>query len=64
MQTNFRGKHFITLQDWSREEIETLLAVSTDLKRKFAMRESTEYLKNETVFLMFFEQSTRTRNSM
>ncbi|PIZ65931.1 MAG: ornithine carbamoyltransferase, partial [Candidatus Marinimicrobia bacterium CG_4_10_14_0_2_um_filter_48_9] len=33
MQTNFRGKHFITLQDWSREEIETLLAVSTDLKR-------------------------------
>ncbi|MCF7839633.1 MAG: ornithine carbamoyltransferase, partial [Candidatus Marinimicrobia bacterium] len=64
MQTNFRGKHFITLQDWSREEIETLLVVSNDLKRKFALRESTEYLKNETVFLMFFEQSTRTRNSM
>ena len=64
MQTNFRGKHFITLQDWSKEEIETLLAVSSDLKRKFAMRETTDYLKNETVFLMFFEQSTRTRNSM
>ncbi|MCF7797296.1 MAG: ornithine carbamoyltransferase [Lentisphaeria bacterium] len=64
MQTNFRGKHFITLQDWSREEVETLLDVSMDLKRKFALRETTNYLTNETVFLMFFEQSTRTRNSM
>lgn len=64
MKTVFKGKHFITLQDWSNEEINTLLDVSYDLKRKFAMREDTEYLKNETVFLMFFEQSTRTRNSM
>lgn len=64
MNSKFRGKHLITLEDWSREEIDTLLQVSFDLKRKFAMRETTEYLKNETIFLMFFEQSTRTRNSM
>lgn len=64
MQTQFRGKHFITLQEWTREEIETLLDVSYDLKRRFAMLEDTEYLKNQTIFLMFFEQSTRTRNSM
>jgi len=64
MQTIFRGKHFITLQDWSREEIDTLLECSCDLKRAFAMDQPTNYLPNKTVFLMFFEQSTRTRNSM
>ena len=64
MQTSFRGKHLITLQEWTKEEIDTLLDVSYDLKKKFAMRERTPYLQDETVFLMFFEQSTRTRNSM
>ena len=64
MNTNFKGKHFITLQDWTNEEIDTLLEVSFDLKQKFAREVETEYLKNKTIFLMFFEQSTRTRNSM
>lgn len=64
MQSTFRGKHFITLRDWSREQIETLLDTSLDLKRRFAMGLDTDYLHNQTVFLMFFEQSTRTRNSM
>ena len=64
MKSNFTGKHFITLEDWNKEEIDTLLEVSADLKRKFANLEDTEYLKNRTIFLMFFEQSTRTRNSM
>jgi len=27
MQTLFRGKHFITLQEWTKEEIDTLLDV-------------------------------------
>ncbi|KKM11504.1 ornithine carbamoyltransferase [Clostridiales bacterium PH28_bin88] len=64
MQTAFRGKHFITLQEWTKEEIDTLLEVSFDLKKKFAMGQRTRYLEDQTVFLMFFEQSTRTRNSM
>ena len=64
MQTTLRGKHFITLQEWTREEIDTLLDVSLDLKRSFAMGVHTPYLLYQTVFLMFFEQSTRTRNSM
>lgn len=64
MQTLFRGKHLITLQDWTKEEIDTLLDVSYDLKRKFAMGIPTPYLRDKTIFLMFFEQSTRTRNSM
>ncbi|MBM7870947.1 ornithine carbamoyltransferase [Clostridium pascui] len=64
MQTVFRGRHFITLQDYTNEEIETMLDVSYDLKRKFAMGIDTPYLPHKTMFLMFFEQSTRTRNSM
>ena len=64
MQTQFRNKHFITLQEWTKEEIDTLLDVSFDLKRHFAMGVPTPYLLYKTIFLMFFEQSTRTRNSM
>ncbi|GAB6137870.1 ornithine carbamoyltransferase [Halanaerobaculum tunisiense] len=64
MQTVLRGKDFISLQDWSKEEVDTLLDVSFDLKRKFAMGIDTPYLQNKTAMLMFFEESTRTRNSM
>ncbi len=64
MQTVFRNKDFITLQEWTREEIDTLLDVSLDLKRKFALDIPTPYLQNKTALLMFFEESTRTRNSM
>jgi len=64
MKPLFKGKHFITLEDWKKEEIDKLLEVSVDLKKKFLSNEDTSYLKNKTSFLMFFEQSTRTRNSM
>lgn len=64
MQANFRGKHLITLREWTKEEIDTLMDVSFDLKRKYAMGIPTRYLQDQTIFLMFFEASTRTRNSM
>ena len=64
MVTSFKGKDFITLQEWSRDELDTLLDVSYDLKRKFAQNVRTPYLLDQTVFLMFFTTSTRTRNSM
>ena len=64
MEPLFKGKHFITLEEWKKEEIDKLLEVSKELKRKFLNNEPTPYLTNKTAFLMFFEQSTRTRNSM
>ncbi|MDD4069636.1 MAG: ornithine carbamoyltransferase [Candidatus Izemoplasmatales bacterium] len=64
MEPLFKGKHFITLEEWTKKEIDILLEVSKDLKQKFYNNEDTSYLKNKTAFLMFFEQSTRTRNSM
>ncbi|MGM0436316.1 MAG: ornithine carbamoyltransferase [Bacillota bacterium] len=64
MNPSFKGKHFITLQEWDTNQIDTLLEVSSTLKEKFLNNEITNYLENKTSFLMFFEQSTRTRNSM
>lgn len=64
MKPLFKGKHFITLEEWKKEEIDKLLEVSKDLKKRFLNNEDTSYLTNKTAFLMFFEQSTRTRNSM
>ena len=64
MQTLLRGKHLITFDNWTKSEIETVLSVAADLKRRYALNEITELIKNKTLFMIFFEQSTRTRNSM
>lgn len=64
MKTLFRNKHFITTQDWSRHELDTVFEVAFDLKRKFALNQPHRYLRDRTLFMIFFEQSTRTRNSM
>jgi len=62
--TGYRGKHFITCEDWSEQEIDMTLDVARELKRKFAIGEPHRLLADQTLFMMFFEQSTRTRNSM
>lgn len=64
MKTLFHGKHFITTEDWSRLELDTVFDVSFDLKKRFALGEPHRFLPDKTLFMMFFEQSTRTRNSM
>lgn len=63
MVTEWQGKHLITLQDWSREEIDTCLDTAYDLKLKFARRIPHATLRDQTVFMLFFDESTRTRNS-
>lgn len=61
---SFRGKDFITLLDWTREEVETILDVALDLKRRYAMREPHDHLlRARTLFMIFYNQSLRTRNS-
>jgi ornithine carbamoyltransferase len=59
----FKGRDYITTQEWTELEIETLLDVSADLKCKFKRRIPHRYLPDQTIFLMFFDKSTRTRNS-
>lgn len=63
MITTLRGKDYIATQDWTVEEIESLLEVAADLKRKFALGEPTRVLPDKTLFMIFFDKSTRTRNA-
>ena len=63
MQTNLRGRDFIGDLDFSKEEIETVLDVAFDLKRKRALGEPHAYLRDKTLALLFFFSSTRTRAS-
>ena len=50
---DLKGRHFISTQEWTDEEIEFLLATSTDLKRKFAGGEPHRMLPDKTLFMMF-----------
>jgi ornithine carbamoyltransferase len=59
----FQGRDWITTQEWTDNELDTLVDVAGDLKRKFKNRIPHRYLPDQTIFLMFFDKSTRTRNS-
>ena len=63
MQTNLRGRDLISLQEWTREEIETVLDVATDLKRLRALGQPHPYLRDKVLAMLFFYSSTRTRAS-
>lgn len=63
MQTNLRGRDLITTQEWTKEEIETLLDVAFDLKRERALGQPHAYLRDKTLAMLFFFSSTRTRAS-
>ncbi len=64
MYGTLKGKHFIALRDWSNDEINMILETAKDLKRRHYMDMPTPILQYKTLALMFFEESTRTRNSM
>jgi ornithine carbamoyltransferase len=64
MLSTLFGKSFITTEDWSNDEIESLLELSADIKRRFSIGEPHDHiLRSKTLFMLFFEESTRTRNS-
>ena len=63
MQTNLRGRDLISLSDWSNEEIETVLDVAFELKRRRALGEPHAYLRDRVLAMLFFFSSTRTRAS-
>jgi N-acetylornithine carbamoyltransferase len=63
MTNELKGRDYIETSDWSDSEIETALRVSSDLKEKFRKGEPHRYLPDKTIFLLFFDKSTRTRNS-
>lgn len=63
MQTDLRGRDLIGDLDFSREEVETVMDVAFDLKRKRALGEPHAYLRDKVLAMLFFFSSTRTRGS-
>lgn len=63
MQTGLRGRDFIGDLDFTKEEIETVLDVAWDLKRKRALGAPHPYLRDKVLAMLFFFSSTRTRGS-
>jgi N-acetylornithine carbamoyltransferase len=63
MQTGLRGRDLISLQEWSREEIETVFEVAAQLKRERALGIPHPLLRDKVLAMLFFFPSTRTRAS-
>ncbi len=61
---NLKGRDFLAETDFTREEIEAILGVAQDLKRERARGVlHDQILRGKTLFMIFYNQSLRTRNS-
>jgi ornithine carbamoyltransferase len=61
MPFNLKGRSFLTLKDFTPQEIEYLLKLSEDLKRAKYTRTETKGLQGKSIALIFEKPSTRTR---
>jgi N-acetylornithine carbamoyltransferase len=53
----------ITTQEWTKDELDTVIDVALDLKRRRALGESHPLLRDKVLAMLFFFSSTRTRAS-
>jgi N-acetylornithine carbamoyltransferase len=63
MQTDLRGRDMISTQEWTKDEIDTVLDLALDLKRARAVGRDHAYLRDKVLGMLFFFTSTRTRAS-
>ncbi|MFN8194348.1 MAG: ornithine carbamoyltransferase [Nocardioidaceae bacterium] len=63
MQTHLRGRDVIDFQDWTRDELDTVLDVAFALKRDRALGRPHPFLRDKVLAMLFFFASTRTRAS-
>ncbi|MDO5672547.1 MAG: ornithine carbamoyltransferase [Actinomycetaceae bacterium] len=63
MRHNLRGNDYLAFKDMTREEIEFVVDLSLDLKKKWVAREPHEYLRGQVWAALFEKSSTRTRNA-
>ena len=61
--TSLRGRDFLTWLDFTRDEIEAMLDTAHELKRRQIRREPHRILDGQTLFMLFYNASLRTRNS-
>lgn len=58
---NFKGRNFLTLKDYTAEEIAYLLDLSAELKEKKKKGIPVDHYKGKNIALIFEKTSTRTR---
>ena len=63
MKNSLFGRDLITTQDWTVEEIARLLELAAELKAAKRAGTATPLLAAKTLYMIFFDASTRTRNS-
>ena len=54
MKNQLIGKHFLSCQDWSNEELDRLLSTAVLLKERFKREIPHLYLQHKTLFMIFF----------
>ncbi len=57
------GRDYIETLDWTVEEIDEALAVASELKKAFRNGVPHRLLPDKTLFMLFLDKSTRTRNA-
>ena len=60
---HLKGRDWLMTQDWSVDEINTALDTADQLKAEFRSGVPTLHLPHKSAFQIFFDKSTRTRNS-
>jgi N-acetylornithine carbamoyltransferase len=63
MRTDLKGRDLITTQDWTADELEALFSLAAELKVAKREGRPTPLLATKTLYMIFFDASTRTRNS-
>ena len=63
MKNSLFGRDLITTQDWTVEEVTRLLELAVELKAAKRAGTPTQWLAAKTLYMIFFDASTRTRNS-
>ena len=63
MNTGLRGRDMITTQEWTVEELDTVLEVAKRLKMDRALGVAHPMLRDKVLAMLFFFSSTRTRAS-
>jgi knotted carbamoyltransferase YgeW len=58
-----RGRSLLLTQDWSTDELDTLLALAARLEALDRAGRSTAFLRDQLAYALFFDNSTRTKSA-
>ena len=62
-RAELKGRDFVSTADWSVDELGVALDVARELKEAFKADEPHRLLPDRTLFMIFLDLSTRTRNA-